>query len=131
MPTTTAELFGVDVKHKRDLVAKLDGDIDIISGKDNAIEAIFRRVFTTKGSIIHRPDYGVGLPNFQNIENRIDQRLKITEDIRVQMGRDDRVQEVKEVSFIDDVDNPAQFKIRIRANLVGLPDLTLEEAFIV
>jgi len=130
MATTTETLYGTDIEHKRDFRLTSSGDFATISGKANVTDAIFRRIVTMQGSIIHRPEYGVGIQSLQNTPNTIAVRLALAEDIRVQLTRDDRVAEVKEVTLLDDPNNPDQAKIRVRLDLVGLPDEVVEETFI-
>ncbi len=71
------EFLKTDIAHKGDFVETPSGDLDVISGLDNVKEALFRRLITTPGSIIHRPGYGVGLKNWQNALNTLENQRKL------------------------------------------------------
>ncbi len=87
------ELYGKDVAFKSDFVRSATGDLDTIDGLSNLKEALIRRVLTQPGSIIHRPDYGVGLKNYLNGLNSISTQQKLALKIQEQVEKDERVEQ--------------------------------------
>lgn len=126
---TIDELYLTDILHKKDMQVTPQGDIALISGKDNVVDAIIRRIITTKGSIVHRPNYGVGLKRLQNAINSVQKQLELAEDIRVQLADEERVETVKEISVSVDDNNPERLRVFVRADLVGFGEVTISEVF--
>ena len=123
------ELFYVDIAHKSDLLDNSTGDLDTIGGKENIKNALFHRIVTEKGTIIHRPTFGVGIKSYQNEPNSIANQLKIAGDIKKELEQDSRVDEVKEVSLLRDDEQHDRVRIRVVAILAGLGETTIEEVF--
>lgn len=58
--------IGIDIYLIRDYNPSARGDLTPISGIDNLRESIYRRLVTSPGELIHRPNYGVGIRKFLN-----------------------------------------------------------------
>lgn len=129
MPKKIDEVLKIDVAHKKDMIPNNKKDYDRIKGKENMIEAVWRRVVTRRGKLVHRPDYGVGLGAYQNALASLDNQLRLAEDIKVQLKRDPRVIDVKEVSLIRDQRTPDTVTLRVRLDILGIGNTTLEEVF--
>jgi phage baseplate assembly protein W len=117
--STLNEFYGTDVAFKSDLVRTATGDVDTISGLENVKNAIFRRIMTSKGSIIHRPNYGVGLKNYQNALASLAVQRKIAGEIKEQLEQDPRIEKVSSVGIKVSSTNPGLFEINLNVKLVG------------
>ncbi len=117
------ETLLTDIKFKKDTVRRTDvghlGDIDTISGLENLKDALFRRLVTVPGSVVHRPEYGVGLPQFQNAPNTVATRKAIALRIGEQFAEDVRVEEVTAVDFESGDLTPETLKITVKVKVVG------------
>ena len=113
------EIYGRDIAFKSDLVITPAGDIDTISGIDNVKEALFRRLITSKGSLVHRPDYGVGIKDFQNSPSTLFYQQQLAAKIKEQFELDPRVEKVVGVSIDFDDYSPQIVNIKVRVKLVG------------
>jgi hypothetical protein len=119
------EFYKTDIAFKSDFVKTAAGDLDIISGVENVKEALFRRLITVKGSLIHRPDYGVGIKLFQGSMNSLPKQRQITNLIQEQFIRDSRVDEVLGVSINYSDKEPQKVTIHVRVKLVGYGEQNL------
>lgn len=119
------DIFLVDIAHKRDLVATPSGDIATISGKENLRGALYRRLITVPGSVIHRPNYGVGVALFQNTLARLSKQQELALLVKEQFEQDDRVIQVNGVQFIQDAVNPHQWTIYVRVQPVAIDEQTM------
>ena len=108
-----------DIAFKSDFIKTATGDLDTVEGLANLKEALFRRLITVKGSLIHRPDYGVGIKLFQNGINNFENRRKIAGLIEEQFLQDTRVEKVLGVSIENNNSNPDLTKISVRVKVVG------------
>ncbi len=114
------ETYGTDIKHANDLVRNSSGDLETISGLENMKQAIFRRIMTSKGSIIHRPNYGVGLKSFQNATFTLATKRKIALEIQEQLEEDPRIEAVSSVSVdAESNSDPDMVQIQLSVKLVG------------
>lgn len=117
------ETLLTDIKFKGDTVRRTDaghlGDIDTISGLDNVKDALFRRLVTVPGTVIHRPTYGVGLPRFLNGPNYLASQKALALKIEEQFAQDSRVEEVTSVQFESADLTPEKLKITVRVKVVG------------
>jgi len=126
--TTINEALLKDIKHVKDYVIRDGtGDLDTIEGLDNMKQALLRRLITEKGAIIHRPDYGVGLKQFQNAPNRLDDRRQLALRINEQFLEDDRVQEVLGVQVNSEDLTPDQVTIVVRVLVVGYGEIEIQK----
>ncbi len=115
-----ATTYGTDIRHNNDFSRLSGGDLDTISGLENMKQAIFRRIMTSKGTIIHRPNYGVGLKSYQNATISLAVKRQIALDIEEQLLEDERIEAVISVS-IDAESNtqPELFNLKLSVKLVG------------
>ncbi len=120
-----SDLYGKDIAFKSDLVRSATGDLDTIDGLANFKEAIWRRVFTVPGSIIHRPDYGVGLPKFLNSLNSIGNQQKLALKIKEQLEQDPRVEEFLGLRVEQDPDIDGKVVITVRVKPVGYGEINI------
>lgn len=113
-----------DIAHKKDLLRAPDGDLDTIQGLANVKEALFRRLITTPGALLHRPDYGVGIKDFQNAVNKIDTQRALALRIKEQFERDTRIDSLEGVRFDTNDDRPERTLIFIRVKVKGFQEVT-------
>lgn len=99
------------------------GDIDRVSGLTNLREAIFRRLITTPGTLVHRPTYGVGIKRFQNDLNRLSKKKELASLIQEQISQDERVVSVLGVLISEDPSNSSLVNINIRVEAVGIGEV--------
>jgi phage baseplate assembly protein W len=113
------DTYRSDIAFEGDLVATATGDIDLVDGLGNVKAALYRRLLTIPGSLIHRPNYGVGIKLYQNSVNTLATRRKIATAIEEQFLLDDRVKSVDGISFEFDDNQSGQILIKISLTLVG------------
>jgi len=112
--------YGTDIQHNNDFVRTASGDIETISGLENIKQAIFRRIMTSKGTIVHRPNYGVGLKSYQNATISLATKRKIALEIEEQLAEDPRIDSVISVSIDAESDSqPELFNLKLSVKLVG------------
>lgn len=121
---TIEEVLGRDIAFKGDLVVTATGDLDTISGLANVKEALYRRLVTRPGSLIHRPNYGVGIQDFQNSLSSLEKQRELALRIQEQFTQDPRVQSVEGVRVDFDDLQPDVVKIMVRVKLVGYDEVT-------
>jgi hypothetical protein len=121
---TLEEVYKRDLAHKRDYVVTSSGDLDTVTGLENYRDSLFRRLITTPGSLIHRPNYGVGIKMFQNSLNSIPQQQRLASRIKDQFERDPRTRRVIGVGVQSSDTTPELVKLVIRVESVGYGDLT-------
>lgn len=119
------ETLLTDVRHKKDFVKEdaPGGDLRTISGLENVKEAIFRRIMTEPGSLTHRPDYGVGLKQFQNAPASLATHRELASRIAQQLRRDSRIAEVQGVSVDVRDSEPEKARILVNVLVVGFDEV--------
>lgn len=118
----------VDLEHKGDFSNNEKGDLKTIQGIDNLRQAIYNRLVTSKGTIIHRPDYGVGAKSYQGAISSLEKQRELALGIREQLLEDTRIESVDSVRFTPDEDSrTGTFIINVKITVAGLGQL--DEAF--
>jgi len=114
------EILKTDLRHQKDFV-KTDsgGDLQTISGLDNIKEAILRRIMTEPGTLAHRPNYGIGLKQFQNSPMTIATQQAIAKRLQEQLVTDSRISELLSVSIDSEDRTPDKVIIKISVKLEG------------
>lgn len=120
------ETFLKDISHKNDMAESATGDLQAVTGLNNIKQALFNRLITYPGSLIHRPDYGVGVKDFQNALNSIGNQRSLALRIEEQFKRDIRVQDVLNIRFETDNDRPDQIRVYVKVVLTGLGEQDLQ-----
>lgn len=118
------EFLKTDIAFKKDFLQTPSGDLEIVSGLDNVKEALFRRLLTTPGTLIHRPTYGVNIKAFQNGVNNLDSQRKLALAIKEQFEEDSRVEEVLGISVDSKDKTPELVEVRVRVKIVGYGETT-------
>ena len=123
---TIEEVYFTDIVHKKDLGRAADGDLDKITGVENAKLALMHRLVTQPGSLVHRPDYGVGVKDWQNAVLSIDNKRSLARRINEQFLRDPRVEEVTGVRITQDSSEPGRVTLFVKVKLRGFGEEQIE-----
>lgn len=116
------EVLLTDVAHLGDFIKTSKGDQDILSGLRNMRNALFHRLLTVPGTLIHRPDYGVGIKRYQNAVNTIAVQQQLAIKIKDNFLRDDRVESVLGVLISYTDEKPELVEIKVRVKIRGYED---------
>ena len=119
------EIFLEDIAFGSDMRVASNGDLQVASGIANIKQQLLHRLITQPGTLVHRPDYGVGVKDFQNAVNSISNQRALALRIEEQFKRDIRVNDVLNISVENRDDKPEQVIIRIKVLLVGLGEVDL------
>lgn len=97
--------LGVDVKITGDYEKSATGDVQLIDGLQNLKEAIYRRILTTPGEVIHRPSYGVGLKRYTNRPSNIYNQQELANAIRLNILNEQRIERINSIScqWVDNI----------------------------
>lgn len=114
-----SDLYKTDISFKDDLVVTPTGDLDLSSGLGNLKESLFRRLLTTPGTLMHRPEYGVGIKDFQNSLSTISNQTRLAQVIKRQFELDSRVESVLGISVKVDNLMADLVQINVRVKPVG------------
>jgi hypothetical protein len=99
--------------------ADSSGDIGYLNGLQNLQRALFRRLVTVPGTLVHKPQYGIGVGLFQNAPNSFSIQQKLAALITDQFPQDPRVQSVSSVSITSEDGTPEMTKIVVTLVPVG------------
>lgn len=126
MADNLSQSLGTDIAFLADMYPAPNGDLAVMSGLDNLKQALWRRLITTPGSLVHRPDYGVGIKDFQNAPGTLSMMQKLASRIQEQFTKDPRVNEVTGVACRTDDNNPAIIYLTVTVDVVGYGELPLQ-----
>jgi phage baseplate assembly protein W len=108
-----------DIAHVGDFVRTPGGDLATISGLANYKRALFHRLITVPGTLVHRPEYGVGIGMYQNSPSSFALQQKLAALIKDQFEQDPRTEKVSSVSISSDDATPEQTVITVSVIPVG------------
>lgn len=127
MPSLSiVDAMGTDIAHVGDFIPTAGGDLQTVSGLANLVRALFHRLVTVPGSLVHRPTYGVGIGLYQNGINSFAIQQKIADVIREQFIQDPRVQSVNSVAIVNNDTDPNQTIIRVFVVPVGYTEKQMD-----
>jgi len=113
--------FLIDLKHDGDFSSSNTGDLQTIKGRANLRQAILNRLVTVPGSLVHRPEYGVGLKLFQGAISTLDKQRELTLLIQSQLLEDPRIESVDSVKFkAEDKFNAGNFIVTVKITATGI-----------
>jgi phage baseplate assembly protein W len=116
--------FLVDLLHNGDFSNNERGDLQTIAGRDNLRQAIFHRLITVAGTVIHRPEYGIGIKQYQGVISSLDKQRELALKIREQIEQDTRIESVDSVKFTQDTNNAeGKFYVHIKITASGVGEL--------
>jgi phage baseplate assembly protein W len=119
------EAFKTDIAHVGDLVRSASGGIGTISGLTNLKAALWHRLLTVPGTLVHRPTYGVGIMTYQNAPTSYSVQRKLASIIQEQFSNDERVEEVSSVRIVSDDSTPEQTVLSIFIKPVGYSEIEM------
>ena len=117
--STLIETYLKDLAFTDDFIKTPKGDIETIEGIANVRQALFARLITSKGTIIHRPDFGVGIKDYQNSISSLSRQQELAQRIGEQFSLDPRVSEVVSVSINYSDSTPEKVEILVKIKLIG------------
>jgi len=101
------------------LTMNSSGDLSQINGLANLKRALFRRLVTVPGTLVHRPTYGVGVGLYQNAPSSFSMQQKLAGIIQEQFELDPRVQSVTSVAVNSENESPQLTKIIVTLTPIG------------
>lgn len=114
------EQLRIDLTHESgDFESSPSGDIKRAKGRRNVEQALFHRLITSKGTLAHRPEYGVGIKDYQGSLPTLDSQRNLALEISNQFNQDSRVTSVDEVRFEFSDTEPDKFSIFVNYSIVG------------
>lgn len=125
--TAITAVLKTDLAFTNDFKVADNGDLDTMSGLVNIRNAILHRIITVPGTLAHRPNYGVGLPEFKGAPPTLAVQRQLAVRLREQLPLDDRIEAVTGVSVsYQDVSEPDTITIVVKVKLVGYGDATFD-----
>lgn len=113
------DLLGTDFAFTDDFQINQQGDFDTLSGLDNVKQAIYRRLMTVPGTLLHRPTYGCGLISFQGAPMSLGVKRQLAQRIGENLKQDPRIAKVSSVAISATDDQPDSITIAVTANVVS------------
>lgn len=111
-----------DLEFEGDFVKSASNGLQTITGLANLKQRLFARLITVPGTLVHRPNFGVGLKKYQNNISTFSQQNALANKIQEQFLLDPGVQDVVGISF-DNTDNePSLVVIQVSVIPVGYTD---------
>jgi phage baseplate assembly protein W len=111
-----------DIEFENDFVKSDANGLQTISGLDNLKQALYARLMTTPGTLVHRPTYGVGIKDYQNSISSTTQQTILANKIQEQFLQDPRVADVTGISIDNTDDEPQLTTINVSVVVVGYTD---------
>lgn len=96
-----------------------NGDFEQITGVENLKQRLFHRLITVKGTLAHRPLYGVGLPLYQNSLGSIGKQRELALEIKNQFLEDSGVESVDSVIVKQEKDGQFLIQYKVTARGIG------------
>jgi phage baseplate assembly protein W len=118
MATPIDEFYKIDLLHDGDFVAAPNGDFALAKGIVNLKQALFHRLITVQGTLVHRPLYGVGVKLWQNDIGSIPRQRELATAIKQQFEQDERVDEVVGVK-VEKIKENGTFEVTYRVEVSG------------
>jgi phage baseplate assembly protein W len=108
-----------------DMKESSSGDLQSVYGVANMQQALFHRLITVPGSLVHKPLYGIGVGRFQNAPQSLAVQQNIASLIQDQFPQDPRVQSVSGVSITSEDGTPEMTVIAVTLTIVGYTEQTM------
>lgn len=116
--TAIDRFYKVDLLHNGDFVAAPNGDFALAKGLNNLKQALFHRLITVQGSLVHRPEFGVGVKLWQNDVGSLTRQKELAVRIKEQFEQDERVEEVTGVR-IEKINDNGTFQLTYKVKVSG------------
>lgn len=115
-----------DLKFENGDLVREGGDLATVDGIENVRQALLRRLVTMPGSLIHRPQYGVGIGQFQGALASFATQQQLALRIQEQFAREDRIESVDRVVVSVQDQQPDMTRVLVTVKIVGYGDRVLE-----
>lgn len=102
------------------------GDLGLVTGVDNIRQALLSRLLTTKGTLVHRPEYGVGIKNFLGAPLSFDTQRQLATQMEAQFLQDLRVTGINTIQIQENENNPFSVTIWANVEIEGQGEANLE-----
>lgn len=112
------DFYKIDLLHNGDFVAAPNGDFALAKGLVNLKQALFHRLITVPGSLVHRPLYGVGIKLWQNDVGSLARQRDLASRIKEQFEQDERVEELTGI-IVNSSDSNGRFEITYKVKVSG------------
>lgn len=112
------EFYKIDLLHNGDFVAAPNGDFALAKGLVNLKQALFHRLITVPGSLVHRPLYGVGVQLWQNDVGSVARQRELANAIKEQFEQDERVDELKSIK-VSKIKENGTFEVTYKVEVSG------------
>ena len=120
------QFYKNDISHDFfDYVKSSKGDVDNISGIENVKANLYRRLITKPGSLAHQPLYGVGVQDYLNSPNSLENQRSLAVRIKEQFEQDSRVKEVIGMKVLADDEKSDRLTIFVKVDLEGYGEETI------
>lgn len=120
MTQNITDALKTDIAHSGgDYIKTPGGDLGTVSGLANYKLALFHRLMTVPGSLVHRPTYGVGATMYQNAPSSFAIQQKFAGVIEEQFAQDPRTEKVLAVSITSDDENPQLTLVKVSVKPIG------------
>lgn len=118
-------LLKTDLKLERgDLDGAAGGDYRSVSLEENMKQAVFNRIITRRGTLLHRPDYGAGLLDFLNTPMTLQRKREMARAIKENVELDPRIQEVSTIAIQEATDGSGRVTLEINYIIQGYGSVT-------
>lgn len=118
--------FKIDLAFDGDFKSSSSGDLEQISGKDNLKQKIFNKLMTVPGTLLHRPDWGIGITQYQGSVSSIEKQREIALKIKEQLEEEDGILSVKSVSIKNNDPVTGAFEISLKIEAEGVGEIVIE-----
>ena len=113
----------IDLFFNGDFGVTKTGDLQEIRGKANLNQALFHRLVTVLGALVHRPGYGVGVKLFQGAISSLENQRDLALRIQTQFEQEERVDSVTGVRFTPDEAQPDLFLVLVKYDAVAFGEI--------
>jgi len=108
--------LGTDVKVLvGDYEKSATGDLQEIDGLLNLREAIYRRISTPKGQVVHRTKYGIGIDQYRNKPATPANRAELSNEIKMGISAEQRIETIHSVKCDWDYTGTVNISIEVTA----------------
>ena len=121
----TRSNFLTDIYFKNDIGSTLTGDMKTVSGIENLNQSIFHRLITAPGTMVHRPNYGIGVSRYKNKLNTSETRADLAEKIFRELSEEERISEIISVA-VEEGDSSSSVVLKIKYVPKGYDPITQE-----
>jgi phage baseplate assembly protein W len=115
-----------DLRFGEDFSITPQGDFALIEGVDNVKQALLHRLLTTKGTLVHRPEYGVGIKNYLGAPLDFETQRQLAVQMQAQFLNDLRVAGVNTIQIEQDENNLFSVTIWANVEIEGEGEASLE-----